>query len=148
MSRDHDIEVSRDFVGGVLSSLVTTLLSLGFIGLMELEIMSFVISIPIPIPIPMPRFTDGYFNWRNKLAKQLCSSSVKEINRLIWKGMSNIYHWKKLTFSKLRFSWKENLKKCTSFEEQKGIRYIPRNPYIGIIVFSKLLSTKTCLRFF
>ena len=35
------------------------------------------------------------------------SSSIKEINGLIWKGMSNIYHWGKL-FSKLRFSRKEN----------------------------------------
>ena len=32
-------------------------------------------------------------------------SLVKEINRLISKGMSNIfYHWEKLTFSKRRFS--------------------------------------------
>ena len=51
-----------------------------------------------------------------------CSTSIKEINRLIiWKGMSNIYYWEKLTFSKLRFSRKENLKKCINFEEQKGI---------------------------
>ena len=34
--------------------------------------------------------------------------------------MSNIYYWEKLKFSKLQFSRKENLKKCTSFEEQKG----------------------------
>ena len=33
---------------------MTTLLSLGSIGLMELEIMAFVIS--VPIPISMPRF--------------------------------------------------------------------------------------------
>ena len=71
MSRDHDIEMSRDFVGGVLSSLVTTLLSLGFIGLMELEIISFVISIPIPIPIPMPRF--------QCLGLQM-ATSIEEIN--------------------------------------------------------------------
>ena len=45
-----------------------------------------------------------------------CSSSVKEINRLVWKGMSNIYYWEKL-----RFSQKENLKKWTNFKEQKGI---------------------------
>ena len=31
---------------------------------------------------------------------------------------------KKLTFSKHRICWKENLKKCTNFEEQKGPRYI------------------------
>ena len=56
LSCDHGIKVSCDFVGEVLSSYVTTLLRLGSISLMELEIMSFVISIPIPIPIPVPRF--------------------------------------------------------------------------------------------
>ena len=39
------------------------------------------------------------------------------------------------------------MKKCTSFEEQKGTRYIWRNVYFGIIVFSCLSSTKSCLRF-
>ena len=52
LSGDRDIEVSRDFVGEVPSSWVTILLRLGFIGLMELEIMAFVISVPIPITIP------------------------------------------------------------------------------------------------
>ena len=62
--------------------------------------------------------------------------------------MSNIYYWEKnWLFSKLRFSRKENLKKCTNFEEQIGTRYIRRNIYIGIIVFSCLSSTKVCLRF-
>ena len=61
--------------------------------------------------------------------------------------MSNIYYWEKLTFSKLRFSRKENLKKCTNFEEQKGTRYIRGNVYFGITVFSCLSSTKPCLRF-
>ena len=37
---------------------------------------------------------------------------------------------KKLTLSKLQFSRKENLKKCTNFEEQKGTRYIRGNVYI------------------
>ena len=46
-------------------------------------------------------------------------SSIKEINRLISKGVSNIYYSEKLTFSKLRFSRKENLKKYTTFETQK-----------------------------
>ena len=77
-----------------------------------------------------------------------CSSSIKEINRLIWKGMSNIYYWEKLTFSKLQFSRKENLKKCTTFEDQKGRSYIRGDAYIGIITFSCLSSTKLCLRFF
>ena len=61
--------------------------------------------------------------------------------------MSNIYYWEKLTFSKLRFSRKENLKKYTNFEEQKRTRYIRGNVYFGIIVFSCLSSTKPCLRF-
>ena len=59
LSRDQDIEVSRDFVDVVPSSCVTTLLSLGSTDLMEVEIMAFIISVPIPIPIPMPRFTIG-----------------------------------------------------------------------------------------
>ena len=54
MPRDHNINESREFVGEVLSSLVIILLSLGSIGLMELEIMAFVISVPIPIPFPIP----------------------------------------------------------------------------------------------
>ena len=49
------------------------------------------------------------------------------INRLIWKGMSNIYYWKKLTFSKPRFPRKENLQKSTNFEEQEGTRCIRGN---------------------
>ena len=69
-------------------------------------------------------------------------SSIKE-NSLVSKGMSNIYYLEKLTFSKLRFS----LKKFTIFEEQKGAKYIRRNVYFGIFVFSCLLSTKESLRF-
>ena len=42
---------------------------------------------------------------------------------------------------------KENLKKCTSFEEQKSTRYIWENDCFGIIVFSCLSTTKLCLRF-
>ena len=48
---------------------------------------------------------------------------------------------------KLRLSLNESLKKCTSFEEQKSTRYIRGNVSFGIIVFSCLLSTKSCLRF-
>ena len=39
------------------------------------------------------------------------------------------------------------MKKCTSFEERKGGRYIRGNVYFGITVFSCLSSTKSCLRF-
>ena len=46
----------------------------------------------------------------------------------------------------LKTSLKEHLRKCISFEEQKGTRYIWENVYFGIIIFSCLLSTKLCLR--
>ena len=46
-----------------------------------------------------------------------------------------------------KISQKENLKKCTTFEEQKGTKYIRGNVYFDIIVFSCLSSTKPCLRF-
>ena len=39
------------------------------------------------------------------------------------------------------------MKKCTSFEEQKGTRYIRENLYFGIIIFSCFSSKKPCLRF-
>ena len=39
------------------------------------------------------------------------------------------------------------MKECTSFEEQKGTRYIRGNVYFGIIVFSCLSSTRLCPRF-
>ena len=61
--------------------------------------------------------------------------------------MSNIYYYEKLTFSKLQFYRKENLKKCTIFEEQKGTRYNRRKVYFGIIIFSCPSSAKSCLRF-
>ena len=73
--------------------------------------------------------------------------SIREMNRLVSKGMSNIYYWEKLTFSKLRCLRKENLKKRTCFEEKKGTRYIRENVYFGIVVLSCLSSTKACLRF-
>ena len=48
-----------------------------------------------------------------------CSTSIKEIDRLIWKRMSNIYYWEELTFSEVSFSRKGNLKKVTNFEKSK-----------------------------
>ena len=62
----------------------------------------------------------------------------------------NISFWEKLTFSKLVekvISWKEYSKICTSFEEQKGTKYIWENVYFDITIFSCLSSTKPCLRF-
>ena len=38
------------------------------------------------------------------------------------------------------------MKKCASFEEEKGARYI-WDSYYGIIIFRCLSSTKPCLRF-
>ena len=39
------------------------------------------------------------------------------------------------------------MKKCTSFEEQKGTRYIWRNVYFDIIIFYSLSSAKPCFEF-
>ena len=39
------------------------------------------------------------------------------------------------------------MKKCTSFEEQKGTKYIWGRFYFGLILFSYLSSTKLCLKF-
>ena len=39
------------------------------------------------------------------------------------------------------------MKKCTSFEEQKGTKYIWGRFYFGLILFSCLSSTKLCLKF-
>ena len=78
------------------------------------------------------------FNW--------CSFS-KGIN----KGMSNNYYWenwRSQSLSEKSISRKENLKKCTSFEEQKGTRYIWGNVYFDIIVFSCFSSTKPCLKIY
>ena len=69
-----------------------------------------------------------------------------EISSLISREMSNIYYWEKLTFLKLWFSRKKNLKTCTSFEEQKVTRCIRENAYFGIISFNCLSSTNLCLR--
>ena len=72
------------------------------------------------------------------------SSLIKEINSCI---KYLLYYYEKLTLSKLQFYRGENLNKCTTFEEQKGTRYICGNVYFGSIVFSCLSSTKLCLRF-
>ena len=72
------------------------------------------------------------------------SSLFKEINRPV-KHLP--YYYEKLLFSKLHFYREEDLKKYTTFEEQKGTRYICRNIYFGTIASSCLSSTKPCLRF-
>ena len=61
--------------------------------------------------------------------------------------MSSIYYWKNWRSQNFDFLKKKNLKKFTSFEEQKGTSYVWGNVYFGIIVFSCLSSTKPCLRF-
>ena len=74
----------------------------------------------------------------------------KEMNRLISKGMSNIYYWEKLTFSKLvgKVNFSER-----RFEEMhylwraKSTRYLRGNFYFGIIALICLSSTKPYLRF-
>ena len=56
-------------------------------------------------------------------------------------------NWRLKTCRESKFYGKKNLMRCTSFEEQKGTRYIPENLYFGIIIFSCLSSTKLCLKF-
>ena len=65
-------------------------------------------------------------------------SSIEGINRLISK---------KTDVCKTMIFWERKFKKCTSFEEQKGTRYIRGNVYFGIIIFSCLSYTKSCLIF-
>ena len=48
-------------------------------------------------------------------------SYIKEINKLISKGMSNIYYWEKLTFSRLPFSWKKNWRNALALKKVQGI---------------------------
>ena len=55
---------------------------------------------------------------------------------------------KKLTFSNIWYSRRENLKKCTSFGEQKKVQGIFGGIYLQLpLVFSCFSSTKQCLRF-
>ena len=58
----------------------------------------------------------------------------------------NIYYREKLSFSKLVgkiICRKENLKKCTSFEDQKGIRYI-REMFILALLSSAVIRLQNC----
>ena len=65
--------MSRDYVDGVGHPAKS-----GSIGLMELKIMTFVISDPIPVPIPMPRFTNDRVNKTFAQATlKLCNSFKK-----------------------------------------------------------------------
>ena len=58
-----------------------------------------------------------------------------------------IYHLSISSKLKTCFSQKENLKKCTGFEEQKGTRYVWGNVCFDFIDLSSLSSTKQCLEF-
>ena len=69
-------------------------------------------------------------------------SSIKEINRYIKHLLL-----KKLTFSKLRFYRKENLKRCTTLEEQEGTRYIRETFGIALLSSAIFRLRKLCLRF-
>ena len=82
------------------------------------------------------------------------SCSIKETNWLIKKGMRallfDVFKYLLLRKSDVLKTCRKSTflgKKCTSFEEQKGTRYIRENVYFGIIIFSCLSSTKPCLRF-
>ena len=79
-------------------------------------------------------------------------SSIKKTNKVMCVLLCDVFRYLLLTkidvlksFKKSKFLGKKHLKKCTSFEEQKGARYIREN--FGIIIFSCYSSTKPCLRF-
>ena len=81
-------------------------------------------------------------------------SSIKKTNKVMCVLLCDVFKYLLLTkidvlksFKKSKFLGKKHLKKCTSFEEQKGARYIREILYFGIIIFSCLLSTKPFLRF-
>ena len=48
-----------------------------------------------------------------------CSSSIKEINRLIWKGMSNIYYWQEQHSQNLNFLGKKIWRNALTFKSKK-----------------------------
>ena len=56
-------------------------------------------------------------------------------------------NWRSQNLLEKKISRKENLKRCTSFDERKGTRYIRESVSFGINIFSCLSSTKQCLRF-
>ena len=56
----HVTTISKCHVTLWVGSPHPLMLNLVSIGLMELEIMAFIVSDPIPIPFPMPRFTNGH----------------------------------------------------------------------------------------
>ena len=83
--------------------------------------------------------------------RYICSS-IKKAIWLINKGIGILSfdilkHLRLRKTDVLKTCRKENLKKCNSFEKQKGTRYIRENVYFGIIVFSCFSSTKIFLRF-
>ena len=75
------------------------------------------------------------------------------INSLISKGMSNITIEKNVECLKRRFSRKENLKKCSSFERAKRYKIYSRKSLLRhyrlqlSVFYRLLLSTKLYFRF-
>ena len=87
--------------------------------------------------------------WR----KRLVFANIISYSRLrLWVSYFFYYKFTRVLFYLMSLvqchlkNWR-NLKKCTSFEEQKSTMYIRRNLYFGIVVFSFLSSTNQCLRF-
>ena len=70
----------------------------------------------------------------------------KEMNKLISNECQTYTikkNWRSKNFSEKYISRKENLKKCTSLEEQKDTRHIQGNVYFGIIIVYKTVSQIT-----
>ena len=56
-------------------------------------------------------------------------SSIKELNRLLSKGMSNIYYYEQLTFSKLQVSRKDIFKNALALKSKK-VQCVPGETFI------------------
>ena len=109
-----------------------------FKGANESHYPSYTITYILPSFIPSPLLLFSIIkDTINPL--QLCS--------FIWCFFSIEKKWRSQNLSEKYISRKENLKKCSNFEEQKGTRYIRESVYSGLIIFSCFSSTKCCLRF-
>ena len=76
-------------------------------------------------------------------------SSIKKTNKVMCVLLCDVFRYLLLTkidvlksFKKSKFLGKKHLKKCTSFEEQKGARYIREIPFI----LALLSSAAFCLQ--
>ena len=78
--------------------------------------------------------------WRSQTLEPLGDLQGMFPGRCVPAGLSNVKHLllRKTDVLKTSIFSKKKLIKCSSFEEQKGTRYIRGKAFFGIIVFSRL----------